>query len=557
LPPKSPRFDSPSRALNLRRGQSAAATEVSAWCADAARLLHVARRHGPDHADTCSLAGGLAESLVEAAARWAPFELDVTARALLLGDEPVLLAERSSIGGALEHELPGVLHRDGIRGLRIERGLELAEARALLDAILVAAPASATHEDLATQLWELNPPHMRFRAEEFDVVRVPPTPDAEGASPVHADDWELPAGETSDVTVLWSALAPREAAARDAFARAWESERATPFADAAAGFVDRARALDAGPTMAEALAASLVTWIATCVQRSDWEEATIAYDLLQRVAPDAAATAGPLGYAFGSVDAETIAERIDEADVREQSRLFAFVIRVGAPAAPLLVAALAYSGRARVRAGVTTALAYAFAEEPAALGRWLGDGRWNVVRNIVFVLGQIGGAGVVPQLAIALRHVDTRVRRAAIHALGQVPHALRRPLLISQLDHTDARLVSAALGMLAWERDARVAEALMARIGAPEFEARPEEQKIAFISALGEIGDESVVPALEELLVRGGWFARRSPERTAAARALARMESGRARSVLEQGLHHRSEAVRAACDEALASRSRA
>src|SRR5260221_3673789 len=114
-----------------------------------------------------------------------------------------------------------------------------------------------------------------------------------------------------------------------------------------------------------------------------------------------------------------------------------------------------------------------------------------------------------------------------------------------------------SLTMLAREPDPRVAEALVARIGAPEFEGRSEEQKIALISALADVGDEEVVPALEEMLVKGGWFARRSPERTAAARALARMDCAAARTVLEQGLQHRSEAVRAACDEGLASRGSA
>src|SRR5262249_13097183 len=158
----------------------------------------------------------------------------------------------------------------------------------------------------------------------------------------------------------------REAAAHAEFARDWSAERGTPFAAGARQFVDRALAVDPGPAMAAALAASIVTWIATCVQRSDWLEATQAHEVLTRVAPDGEAAAESPGHAFISVDAATIAERLDEADVREQARLFAFVIRVGAAAAPLLVAALAYSAKTRVRAGATTALAYAFADDPSA-----------------------------------------------------------------------------------------------------------------------------------------------------------------------------------------------
>jgi HEAT repeat protein len=207
-----------------------------------------------------------------------------------------------------------------------------------------------------------------------------------------------------------------------------------------------------------------------------------------------------------------------------------------------------------VRAGATTALAYAFADDPEPLGRWLADTRWHVARNIVYVLGHIGGAQVVPHLAIAARNVDARVCRAAIHALGQVPQELRRGVLLDQLDHADGRLVGAALAMLAREPDPLVTDALLARVRAPGFEDRPEEQKLALLGALADMGSDPAVAGLEEVLVHGGWFARRTSERTAAAHALARMTSAAARGALEHGLHHRSDAVREACAGALAER---
>ena len=239
------------------------------------------------------------------------------------------------------------------------------------------------------------------------------------------------------------------------------------------------------------------------------------------------------------------------------SRLFAFAVRVGAPALPLLAGALGLCSKARVRAGITTALAYAFADDPAPLGKLLGDARWHVVRNLVFVLGHIGGAAVVPHLAVAARHVDMRVRRAAIHALGQVPQELRRDVLLSQLDHSDGRLVASALAMLAREPDAKVSSALVARVQAAAFTHRPEEQKIALLFALADVGGSKAIPTLEELLLQGGWFARRTPERSAAARALARTGTGEARKVLERGQRHRNDAVREACDEALTQRGSA
>jgi HEAT repeat protein len=557
----SPQSPSPepgpqSRTLNLRALEhSHAAIDTAGWCTDAARLVHVARRHGAFAVDTRVLRARLAAELVILVQDHAPLELAVTPRSIVLEDEPVLVADNSNapLGEpALEHELPWLLHRDGIRALRFTHGFDERESGAVLDALLRAAPASATHEDMVTLLWESGLEHLSVRTEEFDPVRVNPLQPRQASGPVpHADDWPSPSGGPGDAQRAWHELAADEAEHLAGFHTAWAAERSAAFPAAVEAFVASSRLADPRPELAAALAAAVVTWIATCVQRSDWAEANRAGELLRAVDPDARHSGEALARAFDSLDTTAITERLDECDTREQARMFTFVVRIGAPALPLLIAALAMSGKARVRAGVTTALAYAFADDPAPLARCLAHPRWQVVRNVVSVLGLIGGAGVVPHLALAARHLDTRVRRAAIHALGQVPRELCRSVLLAQLDHADGRLVAGALAMLAREPDPQVTKALLVRTQTPALQQRPEDQKLALIGALADMDDVQTVAALEELLVHGGRFARRSYERTAAAHALARMSNTAARGALEQGLRHKSEAVREACALAL------
>lgn len=539
-------------------GPSNAMLEVSSWCIDAARLVHWVRRHGPGDPDTRALRGRLVADLVLLVQDHAPIELEVTPRSIVLGDEAVFVADNANAPTgerALEHELPWVLHRDGIRALRFEQGFEERESGVVLDALLAAAPASATHEDLVTLLWEAGLEHVSVRTEEFGLASVNPLVHQQEQVPVaHPDDWPLTGAAVADTRRLWAELAADETGHLTAFHAAWVAERGAPFPDAVDAFATRMLAVDSRPELAGALAASVVTWIATCVQRSDWREAIRAAQVLRRVDPDRRHGSDALVHALGSVDTAAVVERLDESDAREQSQMFALVVGIGAPALPLLIAAIALSGKARVRAGATTALAYAFADDPEPLGGWLGDARWHVARNIVYVLGHIGGTAVVPHLAIAARNVDARVCRAAIQALGQVPQDLRRGVLLDQLDHADGRLVGAALAMLAREPDPLVTDALLARVRAPGFEDRPEEQKLALLGALADMGSDPAVAGLEEVLVHGGWFARRTPERTAAARALARMTSAAARGALEHGLRHRSDAVRETCAEVRAER---
>jgi HEAT repeat protein len=560
-----PHATPPSRSIHWREPEQErpqAATDVASWLGEVSRLLIMARRIGREHAETRAHQRRLVPALVQHVQRHGALHLDVTPRSIVMGDETVFAADHSNAPTGergLERELSWILHRDGLRALKLETGLTEAEAATLLDVLLLAAPGDATDEDLVTMLWESAFTHVDTVTEEANVVRLNPLTgrpgSAGGAAPVGStplvDDWPQVEAPAMDVKRLWESLRRNEAEAGMAFRDVWSTERTEPFSVAAASLVSTALRDDARPEMLEAITASIVTWIATGVQRSDWQDAICAHDLLKRLDTSGRLSAESLTHALGSVDAHAITERLDEADVREQARLFAFVVHVGAPALSLLMSVLADSGRSRVRAGATTALTYAFADDPSPLGAWLTDPRWHVVRNIVFVLGQVGGGEVVPYLAVAARHIDARVRRAAIHALGQVPHHLRRSVLLTQLDTGDGRLLGASLAMLAREPDARVTDAILARVRSPEFEARPEEHRVALLSALADVASDQALPALEELLLRGGWFAKRSAERTAAARAIVRLGTPAARDVLEQGLHHRSEAVREACNEAL------
>jgi HEAT repeat protein len=187
----------------------------------------------------------------------------------------------------------------------------------------------------------------------------------------------------------------------------------------------------------------------------------------------------------------------------------------------------------------------------------LTEPRWQVVRDTVFVLGQIGGPAVVPLLARAGRHVDARVRRAAVEALGQVPAEQARPVLLSQLDSQDVRALRSALAMLARDPDAHSGDAVLARVLDPGFASRAEEQRLALLAALPDLAGDAAVPALAQSLGNGGWFAKPTAERSAAAGALQRLNTIAARGVLEQGLRHRAAAVREACEHALGQGPRA
>jgi len=105
------------------------------------------------------------------------------------------------------------------------------------------------------------------------------------------------------------------------------------------------------------------------------------------------------------------------------------------------------------------------------------------------------------------------------------------------------------------ESDPRIARAILKLAEDPAFDDRPEEIRTACYHALAEAGGDSVVPALEEQVTQGNWFARPSWRRSAAAYALARIGTEAARAALDRGLKHASETVRASCRDALERRA--
>jgi len=157
-------------------------------------------------------------------------------------------------------------------------------------------------------------------------------------------------------------------------------------------------------------------------------------------------------------------------------------------------------------------------------------------------------------LELAARHPDARVRRQVVQSLGAIVPERRVPILAHQLHSEDLRLLAAALAMLARHRSGAATRALLRQIEAPDFETRSVEHQRMIFNAVAELGDDAAVPGLNALLRRGGWFARRTPQRVAAARTLRRIGTERAIQELEDGMRAGNDVVKAICLEVLSSK---
>lgn len=570
------------------RELSPGAQAAGAWFRQLARTLRTCLTYRPESALATQARLQLFDQLVDHLRVHGAWHLRVSATEIFLEDEAVIhpsgrAAEEPSAGK--EERLPFLFYRDGIRRLTFLPDLPRHEFDALFDALFAASASPVAHDDLVTLLWQANPIRIlidavplsqtiylssrrssagagggrrrqafawssgsEIRADIGQLVGV-----AQGLHRDTFDDWPLPDGHV-EVPEAYQRLTRGIQFVRTQLVTEWGEERAVDWTVDAPVVLRRALALDPGDDMRAVLASAVVTWVAGALLRLAWSELQTALELMREIDPDGTLTSEPLTQAIAGLDTDTIAERLDESETDDQGRFFRLAVAIGRPALGLAFAVMAKAAKSRTRAAACTMLCYLCSDQPGLLAPYLSDSRWYVVRNTVFVLGQIGGPEVVDLLRTAALHPDSRVRRQVMQALGGVSPPQRLPILIAQLDTRDPQLLGAALAMLARERSPRNAAGILKQIAAPDFESRSEENQRALFGALAEHADDAAVPALELLLHKGGWFARRSFERTAAARTLQRIGTPLAQAALDAGLRSRSEAVRHACLEATAPR---
>lgn len=148
---------------------------------------------------------------------------------------------------------------------------------------------------------------------------------------------------------------------------------------------------------------------------------------------------------------------------------------------------------------------------PAILER-LGDSRWYIVRNMAAVLGAIGSSHAVSELAQCLRHPDMRVAKEAIRSLAMIGGAEAERAIITLLGENNPDLLPQAITSLGAMKSKGALPWLTALLARDDLLLQALPQKLEALSAIGMIGDRSVVPLLNELLLgrhivaRGRWL---------------------------------------------------
>jgi hypothetical protein len=192
------------------------------------------------------------------------------------------------------------------------------------------------------------------------------------------------------------------------------------------------------------------------------------------------------------------------------------------------------------------------------LAERLTDDRWFVVRNLIYVLGRIGGPSVIGHLEPMVRHPEQRVRKEAIKTLDAMDAEHILDVLLEAVCDQEGSVRMIALRALARRKTPRAIEPLTAMIEDRQFAAKDMSEKLEVFVALGASGRAEALEVLKRYLKGSSWWRRSGQEQLCwcAAYALKQMGTDEAIALLEEGSHHAGRGLQEACQAALRGTSR-
>lgn len=130
----------------------------------------------------------------------------------------------------------------------------------------------------------------------------------------------------------------------------------------------------------------------------------------------------------------------------------------------------------------------------------LGDSRWFVKRNMLFVMGECGGRNAISHVQPYCRHENPKVRFEAIKGLLKTGDSHGVTSIREQLNSQAGEALEQAIALSGSFRIREVIPDLIRLLGKREVSSVDFYAKVLVVRALGQIGDPSALEALRKIL---------------------------------------------------------
>jgi len=244
---------------------------------------------------------------------------------------------------------------------------------------------------------------------------------------------------------------------------------------------------------------------------------------------------------------------LDSSEGATLSDFSSLMILMGKDVIPSVVQLLSAANKMKTRRFLCDILAELGKMDIDYLISRLNDDRWYLVRNLIYVLGNIGDPKIVKDLARFIRHSRFQVRRAVFHALDSMEDLGAEKLLMHFISDPDSSTRISAVKSLGRRNIREALSPLSEVLSAEDFHGKELAEKREIFDALSRIGGDAAVPQIRAFL-KGRWRLLKDVkvEETAccAVAALQKIATPTAVEALREGGRSSNRTIREACNKA-------
>ena len=483
----------------------------------------------------------------------------------ILWDGHAVVTEAEKSGDAL----PWILYKDGLRELRLSRGVEEQEIVSLVQSI-AKVRKGGSEDDLLTLLWEYEFSYVRYRYVDvsFDTaVPIDPTEEVKAklvdpaAVREPAEEQIMPAGVVSmddfDSTLYFldeNEVQYLQRTIRDHYGADLRQNVVSILLDVFEQQTDPA-IRDEVCLILDGMLVTLLTSGQLHAVANLLREVTIAAGRARDITPPQRELLLSLPNRMSEPSAvaqllQSLDERTDlppQADLNElfeQLRvgalgtIFGWLGRIGTPAVRTLLEAAAD----RLAAANTSELV-----------RLLGSGDREAALEAARRAGSLKTAAAVPALARLLQQGEATMRLAAVNALAEIGTPGAMQYLDRGIDDADREVRIAAVRALGMRNHRQAVQKIESALTGKRLQEGDLTEKMAFFESFGTLCGEAGIPMLDGLLNRKGFFGKRGDAelRACAALALGRIGTDDAFAALRRAGTDKDILVRNAVSKAL------
>lgn len=467
--------------------------------------------------------------------------------------------------------LPWVLYKDGLRELRLLKGVEVQEFVGLIDVITRVRKASNDEDDLLTVLWEKEFSHIRYRYVDLLVDGMQPLDPSEEVNdhklvdPTQvqepAKEEILPAGVVSldDFNTTLYFLEEREIEyLRTAVQREYASELrgnvVSILLDTYEQQVD-ASIRDEIAGVLDILLVNLLTGGQLGTVAMLLREVQVAATRARDVTPPQKERLLQLADRLSEPEAlsqllQSLDERVEAIGQQELNDLFE---QLRVRALGTIFQWLGKVQNVRVRTQMETAAARLAQANTGELVRLIGAPEREVSLEAMRRAGAMKAAAAVTGLGRMAQSTDAEVRLVAVQALAEIGSPGSLQLLERTMDDASRDVRVAGLRAFAARNHKAALSRLEAMIRDRKVEGADLTEKMAVFEAYGSMCGDAGVAMLDGILNGKGLFGKRDNAewRACAAMALGKIASGAAERALQKASSDKEILVRNAVNRGL------